>query len=144
MSATTSVAASEARRPQPTPDPDSQGFWDATASGELRICRCRECRTWMHPPQEVCPQCANEVSFEPVPGTGIVYSFIIVRHPAVEGFEVPYVIAVTELDGTDGIRLSTRLVDVDPERVWIGMPVRVRIVDHPGGDFRVPVFAPAE
>lgn len=89
-------------------------------------------------------QCASAVSFERVVGTGIVYSFIVVRHAAVEGFEVPYVIAATELDGTDGIRLSTRLIDIDPDEVRIGMPVQVTIVDHPGGEFRVPVFGPID
>lgn len=143
MRQTTASAPNEVRRPQPTPDPDSQGFWDATAAGELRLCRCRQCRTWMHPPQERCTECAGEVSWEQVAGTGVVYSYIIVRHPAVEGFEVPYVIAVTELDDTDGIRLNTRLLDIDPDQVEIGMPVRVRIIDHPGGDYRVPVFVPA-
>ncbi len=128
--------------PQPLPDPDTAGFWQGTAAGELRLARCRACRAWHQPPLERCRRCGAETCFEPVSGAGRVKSFIVVRHPAVPGYVdcLPYVVAIVELDEQPGLRLPARLVDVEPEAVAIGDRVRADLVDLPGGDFRVPVF----
>lgn len=141
---TKNSAVDSARRPQPTPDFDTQGFWDATAAGELRLCRCVECLEWIHPPQERCPQCGGATSWELTEPSGVIYSFIIVRHAAVEGFEVPYAIALVDLADAGGTRLNGQVVGVDPETVRIGMAVRIEIADHPGGSMRIPVFVPVD
>ena len=65
--------------PQPAPDPDTQGFWDATAAGTLALCRCVACRTWLQPPLERCRACAGSTRFETVSGRGTLYSFIVTR-----------------------------------------------------------------
>jgi uncharacterized protein len=127
--------------PQPFPDVDSQGFWDATARGELAICRCRKCRAWMHPPQERCRLCGGETSFEPISGRGRIHSFIIMHRASVPGLgPPPYVIALVEFDDTPGIRLTGILAGVEPSDVEIGAPVQARIVDVPGGPYRAPEF----
>jgi uncharacterized OB-fold protein len=94
------------------------------------------------PPLERCRHCGGPVAFEPVAGTGTVHSFIVVRYPAVPGYAdaLPYVVALVDLDEQAGLRLSARIVDVDPAEVAIGQRVRAEIVDHPGGGYRVPVF----
>jgi uncharacterized OB-fold protein len=131
--------------PQPLPDADTEGFWQATAHGELALCRCRECRLWQQPPVERCRACAGLTSFEPVSGGGSVFSFIVANRASVPGFSelVPYVVALVELDEQPGLRLASRLVGVEPADVEIGMRVRAEIVDLPGGDYRIPVFRPA-
>jgi hypothetical protein len=131
--------------PQPVPDVDSAGFWEATAEGRLALCRCVECRIWLQPPLERCRQCAGETRFEDVSGRGAVYTFIVQRQPSVVGYidAVPYVVALVELDEQPGLRLAGRIVDVEPEAVTIGLRVEAEIVDLPGGDYRVPVFKPA-
>jgi uncharacterized OB-fold protein len=128
--------------PQPDPDFDSDGFWRATAEGYLAICRCRECRMWQQPPLERCKRCAGETEFVRVSGRGAIYSFIVSRHPCCPGYldGVPYVIALIDLEEQEGLRLSARLVDVEPERVRIGDPVLLDVTDLPGGSFRVPTF----
>jgi uncharacterized OB-fold protein len=130
--------------PQPAPDVDSEGFWQATAQGRLALCRCVDCRLWLHPPLERCRHCAGLTAFEPVAGSGIVYSFIVQRQGAVVGYldDLPYVVALVELDGVPGLRLPARLVDIAPEDVAIGMPVEVELVELPGGEFHVPVVRP--
>ncbi len=130
--------------PQPAPDADSQGFWDATASGELVICRCQSCRLWLQPPLERCRVCAGQTAFERVSGTGEVYTFIVVRQPSVPGYleHLPYVVVIVELDEQKGLRLPSRLDGVDPGKVRIGMRVRAELVPLAGGDFTVPVFRP--
>jgi uncharacterized protein len=130
--------------PQPAPDADTQGFWDATANGELAICRCRSCRLWLQPPLERCRACAGETAFERVSGAGEVYTFIVVRQPSVPGYldDLPYVVAVVELDEQTGLRLPGRLEGVEPGEVRVGMRVRAELVPLAGGDFTVPVFRP--
>jgi uncharacterized OB-fold protein len=131
--------------PQPAPDVDSAPFWEAAADGRLALCRCDECGTWLQPPLERCRRCAGTTSFQPVAGTGTVYSFIVQRQPSVVGYvdEVPYVVALVELDEQAGLRLPTRLVGVEPEDVTVGMSVTVEFIALPGGDYTIPVFRPA-
>lgn len=131
--------------PQPSPDVDSQGFWDATANGQLAICRCQSCGLWLQPPLERCRACAGETAFEQVAGTGEIYTFIVVRQPSVPGYleDLPYVVAVIELDEQKGLRLPSRLSGVAPEEVAIGMRVRAELVPLAGGEYTVPVFRPA-
>lgn len=131
--------------PQPQPDVDTEGFWQATSEGRLALCRCRVCRTWLQPPLERCRRCGGETGFEDVSGGGEVHSYIVVRHPAVPGYldNLPYVVALVELDEQPGLRLPARLVGVEPGEVRIGMRVDVEILPLPGGEHRVPVFRTA-
>lgn len=128
--------------PQPLPDVDTEGFWQATAGGYLAMCRCRSCRQWLQPPLERCRICAAETAFEPVAGTGVIYSFIVVRQAAVPGYlhDLPYVVALVDLDEQPGLRLPGRVVDIDPGDVSVGMRVAAELVALPGGDHVVPVF----
>ncbi len=129
--------------PQPLPDLDTEGFWQATARGELALCRCHDCLLWVQPPLERCPSCAGPTSFQPVSGIGRVFSFIVVRHPAVSGFEheLPMVVAIVELEEQVGLRLTSRIVG-PLEEVEIGSRVVAELVALPGGDFHAPVFRP--
>jgi uncharacterized OB-fold protein len=128
--------------PQPAPDVDSEGFWDATAEGRLAMCRCVECGLWLQPPLERCRRCAGATEFQEVAGTGTVYSFIVQRQPSVVGYqdEIPYVVALVELDEQLGLRLPSRIVGMEPEQVRVGMRVRAELVDLAGGDYKIPVF----
>ncbi len=132
--------------PQPAVDPDTAGFWAATARGELALCRCQVCRTWLQPPMERCRVCGGPTAYEQVTGDGTIYSFIVVNRPSTSGYaeQVPYAVALVELDEQPGLRLSARLVGVDPHgpEVAIGTRVRAEIVGVPGGPFHVPVFRP--
>jgi uncharacterized protein len=131
--------------PQPLPDYDTEQFWQATADGRLCMCRCQSCGNWHQPPLERCRRCGGPTAFEPISGNGTIYTFIVQRQPAVVGYfdQVPYAVALVDIDEQPGVRLPGRVVDIDPDDVTIGMRVRARIIDLPGGDFRIPVFSPA-
>lgn len=130
--------------PQPDPDLDSAGFWTATASGELRMCRCGTCGLWHQPPLERCRRCAAPTMFEPVAGTGTIYTFVVQRQAAVVGCtDVPYVVALVDLDEQPGLRLPGRIIGIDPDDVSVGMAVRARIVALAGGHYKMPVFETA-
>jgi uncharacterized OB-fold protein len=125
--------------PQPYPNVDSEGFWAATNRGELSICRCLECRTWMHPPLERCRACGGATAFEPVTGAGMIHSFIVMHRASVPGLaQVPYAIVLVDLVDAPGIRLTGILADAQPSNAVIGAAVNARIVDVPGGYFRAP------
>lgn len=125
--------------PQPLPDPDTEGFWRATAAGRIELCRCIRCGLWHQPPLERCRACAGETRFAPIKGTGRLRSFIVVRHGAVPGYveAVPYVVALVDLDEQPDLRLVGQLLDVRPDDMECGIIVRSEIVVLPPGDFSV-------
>lgn len=131
-------------RPLPQPTEWSEGFWQACARGELVIQRCEDCLRLRHYPQPMCPHCRSTRSdWHRVSGRGSVYSYAVCHrafHPAFAG-AVPYVVATIELE--EGVRMVADLAGVEPERVRIGMPVRVafeRVTD----EIALPRFRPAE
>ena len=135
-----------ATAPTPAPEspmlppvtPDTAFFWDGTAHHELRIQRCGGCGTLRHPPGPMCAVCGfARPEYDVATGTGEVYSYVVHRHPPVPGRRLPIVIALVQL--TEGVRMVGELLDVDPERVRIGLPVRVTFVDV-DGDLTLPAW----
>lgn len=128
-----------ARRPLPKLDADNRPFWTGGATGELKLLRCRDCSTFVHPPRPVCRKCLSEnVAPEVVAGTGVVYSFSVNYqkwHPALE---VPYVVARVAVDGAPGVFLTTNIVGCPVESVDIGDRVRVKFEQQ--DDVYLPLF----
>jgi uncharacterized protein len=125
--------------PIPVPDPETSGFWASTAEGVLSLCRCTECRKWMHPPLERCRHCGGPTGFEPASGRGRVYSYIVVHHRAVPGLPVPYVIATVELEDQVGLRMAG-IVRAEPDAVRVDAPVQVRLSPVGRSEFVGPEF----
>ncbi|MCM3922626.1 OB-fold domain-containing protein [Frankia sp. AiPs1] len=132
--------------PQPVPDAVTAPFWAALAEGRLAMCRCGQCGLWLQPPLERCRRCAGPTRFVDVAGTGTVYSFIVQHRATVPGYldDLPYVVALVELDEQAGLRLPARIVGVDPAAVHCGLRVRAEFADLPGGEFTVAVFRPVD
>lgn len=109
---------------------DSAFFWDGLEEGELRIQRCGGCGALRHPPRPMCPQC-NSLAWDHVvaSGRGEVYSFVVHHHPPVPGREMPFVVALVELE--EGTRIVGNVVDVEPGDVHVGLPLEVTFV-HDG------------
>ena len=131
-----------ADRPLPTPNPETQHFWDGLRAGELRLQRCHTCGHAYFPPQPFCPDClSRDVDVFASTGRGSLHSYVI-SHRAVPGFDVPYAIAVVELD--EGPRLMTNIVDCEqtPEALVIDMPVELAPTAF-AGDVVLPLFRPA-
>ena len=128
---------------QPLPDitDDTRVFWEGGADGILRIHRCSSCSTWFHPPAPVCPAClSRDVGPQPTSGRATVRGFTVNSQPWAPDMEVPYVLAVVSVDDAPGVQLTTRLIDVAPDVVRVGMPVQVRFVEVVGG-IHLPLFA---
>jgi uncharacterized protein len=90
-------------------------------------------------PRVICPKTgSNRLEWRVSTGLGVVHATTVV-HPR-EG--EAYNVALIDLD--EGFRLMSRVEDLPPAQVRIGMRVKVR-VHRPGGDEPpYPVFFPAE
>lgn len=86
---------------------------------------CPACGKHMFPTRPVCPTCRNR-SLQPhrYSGRGEVYSFSIV-YEAPAGYEgsAPYTVAMVRL--SEGPIVTAQLTDVNPDQVFIGMPVEM-------------------
>ena len=135
--------------PSPMDDPwaddSTQPFWDAALKGQLTASKCVKCGTCHIPPKPRCFACQGD-AFETtdLPGTGVIYSFTIVRHPLRPDLKdsVPYVAAVVDLDGTQGAgaRLIVNVIDCEVEKVRIGDKGRV-VFDKVSDTLAVPRFS---
>lgn len=129
-------------KPTPVPDDVTDFHWSAARRGELAVARCVPYGHLNYPPDVSCAFCgARELEPRVVSGRGSVYSFTVVRPAFDPAFaaDVPYVVALVELDEQPGLTMLTNLVDVDPEQVAIGDPVHV--VFEARGDQQIPQFA---
>src|SRR2546425_12289239 len=110
----------------PTPDGDSQHFWDGAREGRLLIKRCRSCGRAHYYPRPFCPYCwSDEVEWEEASGRATVYTYSVVYQNDLPPFgeRVPYVAAVVDLE--EGPRAMTNVVDCELDALEVGMPVEV-------------------
>jgi uncharacterized protein len=133
------------KKPLPMPDPVTQPFWDSTKAHEMKIQRCNDTGKFFFYPRGMSPYTLSDnIYWEPVSGKGTLHAFTIVQNQRQPGFaeEVPYVVAMVELD--EGVRMMTNLIGVeaDPEHVKIGMPVEV-VYEDVSDEITLPKFKPA-
>ena len=127
---------------EPVPTPTTQPFWDAARQGELHLQHCVKCNQHVFYPRPHCPQCGStELVWERASGRGRLYSYVI-NHVAPPGWagDVPYVLAVVQLE--EGPRMLSNLIGVapDPEKLPLDMELEVSFVER--GAQKLPVFGP--
>jgi uncharacterized OB-fold protein len=128
----------------PTPDAETQPFWDAARERRLLIKRCNACSRPHFYPRPFCPHCwSDDVAWEEASGRATLYTFSIVRRNDLPPFNerVPYIAAVVDLD--EGVRMLTNVVDCDVDGVQIGMPLEVTF-RHETDEVTLPLFRPAD
>jgi len=133
-----------AQKPLPVADPVTAPFWESVKAHAMQLQRCNGCGQFIFYPRGVCPRCfSDDLAWQPVAGTGAVHAFTIVhRHPSPAfNDEVPYVVALVELD--EGVRMLSNLVGIepDPARVKVGLPVEV-VYDDATDEVTLPKFRP--
>ncbi|MEU7783542.1 OB-fold domain-containing protein [Amycolatopsis sp. NPDC049159] len=106
---------------RPVISKDTEFFWDGLRQGELRIQRWGE--TLRHPPGPMPPDGALDAKPDYVvaSGRGTVFSYVVHHHPPVPGKDLPFVVALVELE--EGVRVMAELLDAAPAEVHIGLPV---------------------
>lgn len=112
------------------------------AAGEQRLLvqRCRSCGQHQHYPRALCTACHGiDLEMVEASGRGVVHSFTVIHRAPRPDIEVPYVVAIVELE--EGVRMLSHVVDCGVDEVRCDQPVSVRW--RPGTDGRtLPVFAP--
>lgn len=132
-------------KPLPTPQPESDFFWEKAKTHELWLRRCTSCDSTYFYPRDICPSCfSRDVEWIQASGRGTVHTFAIVERGPLPSFResVPYVVALVDLE--EGARMPTNLVDVpaDREHLSVGMPVEVTF-DDVTDEITLPKFKPA-
>ncbi|MFI5586916.1 bifunctional MaoC family dehydratase N-terminal/OB-fold nucleic acid binding domain-containing protein [Amycolatopsis sp. NPDC051758] len=106
---------------RPVISKDTEFFWDGLKESELRIQRWGE--TLRHPPGPMPPD--GDLDAKPdyvvASGRGTVFSYVVHHHPPVPGKDLPFVVALVELE--EGVRVMAELLDAAPAEVHIGLPV---------------------
>jgi hypothetical protein len=130
------------------------GYWAAARVGQLVVQACSDCGQVRSFPRIMCAQCGSmDSGWRQVSGKGHLYSWTILRrsfHPAFA--DVPFVVALVELDDEPSVHLVSNLVGLskedieDPARaeelLWIGRPLVVEFEQR--GEFALPQFSFAD
>jgi hypothetical protein len=123
----------------------TEPFWAGTAKHVLLLPRCTACGTVRVPGAGLCWRCrGGDVDWVELEPRGRVFTHTVVRHAVVPEVrdQVPYVVAVVELDAAPGVRLIGNLWRVEVDEVRIGLPVEI-VWDDIDEGVTIPRFAPA-
>ena len=105
-----------------------EAFFKALGEGQLLATECRACRVTYLPPRIYCERCFArlEDGYTKVPAQGTVHTFTAC-HKRLDGTHAdsPILVAVIRIDQTDG-GLVHYLGEVDPDAVYVGMPVQAK------------------
>lgn len=113
-------------RPLPELTPENAAFWAGGAQGQLMISFCDACGKAIHPPQIICPACLSRaVAPRATAGTGTVYTFTINHQPWFPEMAVPFALAVVDVDGAPGVRVTAEVTGQAPDAIHIGQRLRV-------------------
>ena len=130
-------------KPLPTPDRDSEPFWQALRERQLRLQRCSGCGELRFPPREVCNVCFSfDAQWQELSGRGRVVSWVRTHQVFAPAYrlEVPYVSVQVALAEQGDVQLIGGWHGAaDP---CVGELVRARFVD--ASDWVLLDWAPAE
>lgn len=120
----------------PVPTALTAPFWDGCRRGELVLQRCLSCGRFIHFPEPSCPWCGSpDCGWEAVDRRGRLVTFTEIHRSFAPGFasDVPYVVAVAELDVQEGVRIvANTLPDVAAGELCLDARIEVGFVPRPG------------
>ncbi|OBI11583.1 3-ketoacyl-CoA thiolase [Mycobacterium sp. E2462] len=129
-------------RPLPLITQDNEFFWTSGADGTLRLQECRACASLLHPPAPVCRYCrSRDIGVRAVSGKATLAGFTVNHRFSLPGMPAPYVVAQVAIAEDPRVRLTTNIVEADPERLQLGQPVEV-VFEH-ADDVWLPLFKPS-
>jgi uncharacterized protein len=119
----------------PIPHSDSElikPFWNAAAQGRLEMPQCVDCGAFNWYPGVECRHCRGEkFNWVRLPDTARIFSWTVVKRALHAPYKVmaPYVPVLVEFDEAPGVRLVTRLVDMDAGMLAINGAVAITFKD---------------
>jgi acetyl-CoA acetyltransferase/uncharacterized OB-fold protein len=129
-------------RPLPQVTAQNEFFWTAGADGELRIQECRSCQALIHPPAPICRYCrSHDLGVRAVSGLGTLSAFTVNHRFGFSDLPPPYVVAQVAIAEDPRVRLTTNIIECEPEDLELGQPVEV--VFQQLADVWLPLFKPA-
>ncbi|MFN0002330.1 MAG: Zn-ribbon domain-containing OB-fold protein [Pseudohongiellaceae bacterium] len=104
-------------------------YQDALNQGKFLIQQCKDCGAYVFYPRVLCNHCGSAALkwIEPT-GRAVVYSTSVIRQKPEKGGD--YNVALIQLE--EGPRLLSRVMDVEPDKVTIGMAVSAHIAELDG------------
>jgi acetyl-CoA acetyltransferase/uncharacterized OB-fold protein len=128
-------------RPLPELSAQNGFFWTAGADGVLRIQECRNCEALIHPPQPVCRYCrSRDMGVRDVSGKATLSAFTVNHRFGFPDLPPPYVVAQVAVVEDPRVRLTTNIVECEPDDLELGQTVEVTFEKIE--DVWLPLFRP--
>jgi len=126
--------------PLPSTVNETQPFWDACNREIFLVQRCRDCGETQYHYRAICCHCwSDAVEDLPLEGRGTVWTYSVVQVNRSPQFQDWGVYATGVVEVPEGLKIVTRFVTDAPDKVRIGMPVRLAFSTAPSGQ-KIPVF----
>jgi acetyl-CoA acetyltransferase/uncharacterized OB-fold protein len=128
-------------RPLPLITAENEFFWSSGADGTLRLQECRACESLIHPPAPVCRYCrSRDMGVRIVSGKATLAGFTTNHRFSLPGLPAPYVVAQVAIAEDPRVRLTTNIVECDPDQLELGQ--QVEVVFEQVEDVWLPLFRP--
>lgn len=128
-------------RPLPAITDENEFFWTSGADGTLRLQECGDCAALIHPPQPVCRYCRGQhLGVREVSGRATLIGFTVNHRFSLPGMPAPYVVAQVAINEDPRVRLTTNIIDSNPDQLELGQQVEV-VFEHLE-DVWLPLFRP--
>jgi acetyl-CoA acetyltransferase/uncharacterized OB-fold protein len=128
-------------RPLPQLTLENQFFWTAGADGVLRIQECQSCQALIHPPAPICRYCrGQEMGVRDVSGLATLSAFTVNHRFRFPDLPPPYVVAQVAIAEDPRVRLTTNIIECEPDELELGQTVEV--VFEKMEDVWLPLFRP--
>jgi acetyl-CoA acetyltransferase/uncharacterized OB-fold protein len=129
-------------RPLPQVTGENEYFWTAGEDGRLRLQECKSCQALIHPPTPICRYCrSHDMGVRAVSGKATLSAFTVNHRFGFPDLPPPYVIAQVAIAEDPRVRLTTNIIECDPETLEVGQPVEV--VFERLADVWLPLFTPS-
>ncbi len=131
--------------PIPEPTPVSRPFWDGLAERRIRVQYSPSLRRFVFYPRTLAPgTLADDLEWREIDGAGTLYTYTVARRPTGPPWAqaIPQLLGVVQWDA--GPKVSTELVEVDPDDIRIGMRVEPVFYDLPEAGITLLKYRPAQ
>ena len=133
------------KTPIPSPQGESDQYWQKAKEGELWLRKCNACGEAYFYPRDISPCCfSRDTTWIKASGKATLFTYGIVERAPHPGFveDVPFVTAIVELE--EGPNMPTNIVmeDPTPEKLQVGMPLEV-VFEEITDTISLPKFKPA-